>query len=201
MRYVGVDPGLSGAIVALAAAEQHHTLRVADSTMMPVIDIGSARRRRRRELDVTAIVAWLQALGRPDDMLVAVEAQQAMPKQGVASTFRTGMGYGMLRGALLACAIPHVVVTAAMWPKTILRGCPGAGKGRAIAYVQARFPALDLTPGRRRKPHDGLADAACLAVYAANCTPRIAGRESEGPVCPPDGRRLKTANPPLSVAP
>jgi DNA polymerase III epsilon subunit-like protein len=27
------------------------------------------------------------------------------------------------------------------------------------------FPLFDLSPGRKRKPHDGLADALCIALY------------------------------------
>lgn len=46
-------------------------------------------------------------------------------------------------------------------------------KARSIAAAQRLLPDLDLSPGRRTKPHDGLADAGCLAVYALRV---LAGR-------------------------
>jgi hypothetical protein len=49
----------------------------------------------------------------------------------------------------------------------VLRDIPGEGKARAIARA-AQLPGLNLTPGRRRKAHDGLADAACLALYGGD---------------------------------
>jgi hypothetical protein len=51
------------------------------------------------------------------------------------------------------------------WQKRILKDVPGVGKGRAVLLCKQRLPKLALTPGRRRKPHDGIADAACLAMF------------------------------------
>jgi hypothetical protein len=62
-------------------------------------------------------------------------------------------------------ASPHVIEpTPQAWQRVILRDIPGEGKARSIARA-AQLPGLNLTPGRRRRPHDGLADAACLALY------------------------------------
>jgi hypothetical protein len=63
--------------------------------------------------------------------------------------------------------VPHVIEpTPQSWQRVILRDIPGEGKARSIARA-AQLPGLNLTPGRRRKAHDGLADAACLALYGA----------------------------------
>jgi len=48
----------------------------------------------------------------------------------------------------------------------VLKDVSGDGKGRSIYVASQRVPTLDLTPGSRRKPHDGLADAALIAEYA-----------------------------------
>jgi hypothetical protein len=53
------------------------------------------------------------------------------------------------------------------WQRVVLRDIPGEGKARAVARA-AQVAGLDLMPGRRRKPHDGLADATCLAIYGGS---------------------------------
>ena len=40
----------------------------------------------------------------------------------------------------------------------------GDPKAATIAVVQHRLPGIDLTPGRVQKPHEGLADAAGIAM-------------------------------------
>ena len=35
----------------------------------------------------------------------------------------------------------------------------------AIDYVSMRYPEVNLTPGAKRKPSDGIADACCIAIY------------------------------------
>jgi hypothetical protein len=49
--------------------------------------------------------------------------------------------------------------------RDLLQGVAGDGKQRAISWARQACPGLDLTPGAMRKPHDGLADAACLALW------------------------------------
>lgn len=40
-------------------------------------------------------------------------------------------------------------------------------KAAAIAYAREHFPGVELVPPRSRNPHDGLADAVCIAAWAA----------------------------------
>ena len=40
-------------------------------------------------------------------------------------------------------------------------------KAASLAYVRANFPNLNLIPPRARNPHDGLADAVCIAVWGS----------------------------------
>jgi hypothetical protein len=40
-------------------------------------------------------------------------------------------------------------------------------KAASIAYVREHFPDLNLVPPRARNPHDGLADAVCIAVWGS----------------------------------
>ena len=95
-----------------------------------------------------------------------LEKASAMPKQGVTSTFKFGMGYGLLRGMLSCNLIPYKLVTPQAWKKLILAGI-GKDKKATIAYIQRRYPGVNLIPGRRRTPHDGIADAICIAEYGS----------------------------------
>ncbi len=40
-------------------------------------------------------------------------------------------------------------------------------KAASLAYVREHFPDLNLIPPRARNPHDGLADAVCIAVWGS----------------------------------
>jgi len=97
--------------------------------------------------------------------LVVLEQQQPMPGQGVTSTYSTGYGFGLWEGVCAGLGLPALRVRPQRWQKVVLAGCPGEGKERAVRAVEALLPDFDLTPGRRRKPHEGLADACCLALY------------------------------------
>ena len=146
MLAAGIDPGLKGAVAVL----DRHGVHLAQP--IPVL---------HGEIDVGALAALLLD-PRPD--LVVVERQQAMPKQGVASTYKTGRNYGLILGALQTLGLPVLEVRPRQWQGTVLRGQP-RGKEAAIAYVAKRFPGVDLRPGHCRKPHDGIADAVCIAAY------------------------------------
>jgi len=40
-------------------------------------------------------------------------------------------------------------------------------KAASVAYVREHYPGVDLVPPRSRNPHDGLADAVCIAAWAS----------------------------------
>ena len=146
MLAAGIDPGLKGAVAIL----DRDCVHLAEP--LPVL---------HSEIDVGALAALLLD---PRPELVVVERQQAMPKQGVASTFRIGRNYGLILGALQTLGLPVLEVRPQQWQAAVLHG-QARGKEAAIAYVMKRFPCVDLRPGRCRRPHDGIADAVCIAAY------------------------------------
>jgi len=150
---IGVDPGKTGAIVALDERGTVHAAATADRWTIKGKGPSYVPR---------TMAEWLTAV--PCD-LVVIERQQAMPRQGLSSTLTTGYGYGLWVGIAAALGLPYLEVRPSAWTRAILPASGGKGKGRAIGVARARVPDLDLTPGRKRKPHDGLADAACLALY------------------------------------
>ncbi|MGJ8515085.1 hypothetical protein [Carnimonas bestiolae] len=142
---VGIDIGKSGAIAAIDGKNAH-------AEPMPLMG---------KEVDGKSICELLVSL-RPD--LVMVEKVGAMPGQGVTSMFNFGMSYGKVLGVLEANCIPYRLVTPQAWKKKVLAGT-AKDKNAAIAFVSRAFPDLDLAPGRKQKPHDGMADALCIAEY------------------------------------
>lgn len=149
MIIAGIDPGRRGAIVIVDT----DSLEVVASHRMPYVDKG---------LDLWEIA---DIIASNSVNLAVVEKQQSMPKQGVKSCFTIGLGFGSLLGVLAALKVPFVTPSPSKWTRRALEGIPGDGKARNILACRRLFPHLDLTPGRVKRPHDGIADAALLAYY------------------------------------
>jgi crossover junction endodeoxyribonuclease RuvC len=101
------------------------------------------------------------------DAVVILEQAQAMPHQGVSSTFATGRGFGIWEGVLSALDVPYRTVRPSVWTKKVLAGTPGEGKARSIQFALRMFPGAEITPKGCRVPRDGRADALCLAYFGA----------------------------------
>lgn len=149
--YIGIDPGKAGAVVLLTG------LRETKATRTPML--------RGAQYDGPGMVQVLRDYPlRPK--YVAIEKVHAMPGQGVTSMFTFGEGFGRWRGIVDALGLPHILVTPQRWQKIICVGFSGDAKSRAQQAVVAQLPWLELCPGRVRKPHQGIVDAGCLALYA-----------------------------------
>ena len=146
MIYMGIDPGLHGALALIDS----------DGNLIDIWDtplIG-------KEYDLREMACLIR------DHLpngCAIEEQHAMPKQGVTSTFQTGFGFGLWMGFLTAYWVKHEKVRAQDWKKAL--GIPaGSDKSASVAAAQRLFPGGDFT-GPRGGIKDGRADAALIAEY------------------------------------
>ena len=152
---MGVDPGLSGG-VALVSLDASHAVGIP----MPVIKSG-----KRRDLDGRALAHWIGAAivgGEAHVCLVVVEKVHSMPKQGMASTFAFGVGFGRVLGVIEALDLPLEQVAPQLWKKAILAGTD-LSKDAAVAYCMSRFPGIAM-PKKGASRH-GIAEAACLAEF------------------------------------
>lgn len=148
----GVDNGLGGGLAA-TDGEQLETYA------MPTTQDG-----KHRVVDPQRVV-WLLEQWKPE--LLCLEYAHAMPRQGVTSTFSTARGYGTLIGIAAALGLPLRLVRARTWQGEMLAGAPGSDtKARSVAAAQRQWPSHDFrrTP-RCRDPHDGLTDAALIALW------------------------------------
>lgn len=145
---LGIDPGQKGALVWLRGADP-----VAVEPMPASPKVG---------IDLGAVRDLLLEHGAHR---VVVERAQAMPKQGVASTFSYARDYGGLLGLLTALRIPYETVPPRTWHRELVGARTGDPKARALQVVRERLPSLQVVLPRCRVPHEGVVDAACVALW------------------------------------
>jgi crossover junction endodeoxyribonuclease RuvC len=161
MNYLGVDPGKGGAAALLKPGGDPIFWNV------PTVKVGG-----RNEYDVAGMARIVAKVLAEGPARAAVEHQQAFPGQGVASSFSTGVGFGIWLGLLASARIPYVTVRPATWKRRM--GVPAVKgdkqkKGAAIATALARFPGVDFRRTERcRGPDHNRAEAALLAAWARN---------------------------------
>ena len=163
---VGIDPGRSGAIVALSPDREVVLALRGDGPE------GYHRHAPKADPNEGAMLAALQQLtefGRPAMVVIELPAWHApgarMPA-GVAG--RSGIEHGIWRALCAAHGWPVWLMGAKAWRKQagIAGASGGDPKAETIAHVGRRLPGLDLYPPGKRIAHDGLADAAGMALAA-----------------------------------
>jgi|SRR5579863_2500429 len=154
MIFIGIDPGLMGAVAVIGF--ESGIFSVFDTPVL-VIKKGKGF---RREYDVPGMVKILQSLPFPESVHCTLESIHAMPGQGVTSMYSIGIGMGLWRGILTALKIPHDLVTPQRWKKAMM---DGMGKEKDASRLRASqlFPLVDLSS---KKDH-GRAEALLLAEY------------------------------------
>lgn len=154
MIYVGIDPGLYGAIAFIDEAGE--ALRVEDT---PVLLLKRSGKNERHVLDEDGMVALL-ASWPATELRVILEQVGPMPKQGLGSTFNFGDGFGCWKGILAGMRLKRLLVRPQRWQADMLDGVPRCD-GASLIVARRRFPRVDL---HRKKDH-GRADALLLAEY------------------------------------
>jgi len=158
--FIGIDPGLQGGLAALPGSTKIEPRAI----IMPVTAGETCPR------GILDFLRHYAGICPPYQILCILEWAQAMPKQGITSTFGYGCGWGMIRACLVACNIPHILARPTTWKKVVLADTK-KDKEAACGVAHRLYPTINL----RRTPactidHDGMADAVCLAIFAA--TPR-----------------------------
>jgi hypothetical protein len=163
-RIVGIDPGALGGLGVLDLDDAGAVLAV-ELARTPRVEV-LRNRKRRPDYDPAAMRALLTAAidGRAPgirNVEVALEAQGARPKQGTASSYRTGVGFGLWLGLVVASRVAYRIVTPAAWKRHA--GLIGADKRASRLRAQERFPALGAIAAADEGPAEGL----LLAAYVA----------------------------------
>jgi crossover junction endodeoxyribonuclease RuvC len=154
IHFLGIDPGASGGAALIDE----------DYKVISVMKFAATER---------DISDWfLEQVPHPD-VVAAIERVGAMPKQGVASSFKFGQSYGFLRAMLIAFGIRFEAVTPGKWQREL--GCLSRGqKNVTKAKAQETFPGVKCT--------HAISDALLLAMYARrriSYGPRLHAKEVE----------------------
>lgn len=154
---IGIDPGLDGGIAVLMQDYAGIEARV---VAMPIVDLG-----KKRRYDMAKI---RNLIYQAHPTQVAIEKQQAMPRQGGCSMFSLGEGFGILSGIVAGLGFALLHVPPKIWQADAHRGISGDNtKAKSIVAAQQLFPDVNLLATERcTKPHDGMADALMIAWWA-----------------------------------
>jgi hypothetical protein len=156
--YVGIDNGVNGGIVII-----DKEARIVYKTPMPVLSISKSN---RKEYDIQTISKiFKQYLD--DEALVILEKAQPRFRDGTKQAFKTGYGYGVIQGILVALGVNYEIVAPKVWQKKIFKGNTYSDTKMASAmFCKMRWAEEKWTATERsKKIHDGMTDAACMAYY------------------------------------
>lgn len=151
---IGIDPGASGAIVALRDDGDYVT-----HLPMPTIKVGSKSRVNGAE--VAAFLSTLKADRPCERFHCYLEQVGAMPGQGVSSMFTFGHAAGLVEGVVTGLGIPLTLVTPQAWKKTA--GLIGSDKDAARSRAIQLFPGLRILDQKAKG--QAVADAILIARH------------------------------------
>ena len=157
MKYfLGVDPGIHGAIAVL-----QENGRLIDVFDMPItkVKVGAGFKTR-------IVAARLQEILAPyTDSVGWVEKVSARPGQGVSSVFAFGEAYGLICGVLAGLCVPVNTVSPSVWKKSMKLDSDKEGSRRCAIEAWPENQKLFA-----RAKDDGRAEAALLALYGKSNT-------------------------------
>ena len=131
---IGVDPGKSGAI-AVVVNEAVLTCKL-DQTLHDML-------------------AFISQLSANKTKRCVIEKVNAMPRQGVSSTFKFGQSFGQVEAAIASAGIAYKLVTPAKWQQ-LMRCRTKGDKNVSKAAAQRLYPHVKMT--------HAIADALLLAT-------------------------------------
>lgn len=160
MKYIGVDPGVEGAVAVVDEGEVISVERFKTIT----IKVG---KKNRSSYDVAALLAQFRSLREAfGNSMVFIEQVTSRRKQGVVSMFSMGRGAGLLEMAIASCGFPYQYVTPQAWKKKLMAGFSGGDKDESCIVVNRLFPVAMPLIAKPRKGYDhNKADAILIAEY------------------------------------
>ena len=149
MKILGIDPGLSGALVLLGDEPL-------EWMTMPTYQVGKNNR-----VNGAALARWLKDLLIFNQFTARMELVGAMPGQGVTSMFSFGHSCGTVMGVLSALEIPVTLVTPQAWKKAA--GLQGTDKDASRSKAINLWPKWNVLDTKARG--QAYADAALIARF------------------------------------
>lgn len=156
--YIGIDPGVRGAIVVL-----NDDREILHSGNVPLLNMKSTG---KGQYDLNSMWSTIRNFS-SGTTRCHIERSQAMPRDSSSSAWKTGCGFGYWEMALVAAGIPYNVVSPRVWQKKLFKGLPDMDtKTLSVMAAKRSLPGLNLlrTP-RSRKPDHNISDAGLLALH------------------------------------
>jgi crossover junction endodeoxyribonuclease RuvC len=170
MIYLGVDPGLTGAL-AFVQTDDDGSVAGVEVHDAPVFQISRNGRQNTSQLNIHATSELLVC--RPV-VYAVIEQVGPMPKQGVASAFTFGRVYGQLEALVAATSISYELVQPNAWKQRFQ--LTGKDKDASRETATRLFPTA--AESFKRKADDGRAEAALLGLVAMTLSSRM--KEADG---------------------
>ncbi|MCT7971140.1 hypothetical protein [Laspinema olomoucense] len=147
MKYIGIDPGITGAIAIINGQE----IKLIDS---PFVQI-----KTKKKPDVAGYYQILKQY--TQNSTAIVEEVHAMPGQGGVSGFNFGTAFGIWIGILAALEIPYELVSPQKWKRQMgVRGDKDESRTVALQLFPHLASELNL------KKHHNRADVLLMAEYS-----------------------------------
>ena len=158
MLIIGIDPGISGAILFFENGE------IKDVIDMPNMAEGKKNKKQINgpqlfnELDKR-----IQNIQKKN-ISVVVERVSAMPGQGVTSMFNFGQSFGVIKGICSAMQLPIYFISPSKWKKyfNLIKTSKDASRAKAIEI----FPYISTK--LQRKKDSNKAEAILIASFFNN---------------------------------
>ena len=148
MYYLGIDPGSASGAYAILDSE---------GSIVKVELFKGWKDSQNNILQVALLPAKLIAV------LEQVSGRPGERPKAVCSFCGNYMGW---QSYLETSDISYTLCTPQRWQKAILGSVPkGESKKYAVAHVSRKYGADILIPPRCRTPHEGIADAICIAEF------------------------------------
>jgi len=158
MIYIGIDPGLNGAVGVVGDALSPFSLPFVHDTPTALVE----GEKSKHKYLAPAMALLLKPYAGRKDVLAVLENVHSMPKQGVASSFGFGEGKGLWEGILAAYEIPTELVSPQRWKKEMMAD-QGKDKSAARFKAMALFP--HLAEQLKLVKYDGRAEALLMAEF------------------------------------
>lgn len=160
MIFIGIDPGLNGAVAYIDDTDERTGFIKTHSAPTLTRKKGKGS---KCEYNVALMAELLREIDNKSiHTFCTIEAVHAMPGQGVTSMFSMGYGFGLWVGILTSLKISFQFVTPQAWKRTMLDGTgkdKEASRLRAIQFFPRAADQLSL------KKDEGKAEALLIAEY------------------------------------
>ena len=150
MRFVGIDPGVSGAIAFMDGGDR--LLEVDD---MPTLEDGP---KGRRTINAPIFASIIKDY-KPE--VVFLEKVGVRPGEGAVGAFSFGRGVGVIEGVCACAGIRVVLLTPQTWKKHVGIAA-GSAKDASRSMAIQRWP--NYATFFRRIKDDGRAEAALIGL-------------------------------------